>query len=233
MVGRLLVVAMFMASASVVFWQAFVHTVHRGTLTIPDLAGQTVEGASRQAHDMGLSVVVEEPGVYTAIVPAGTIAEQNPRPGFHVKTGSMVRVRMNLGTERVPVPDLRGESLQGGLSGLQRDGLLPGRRARVEGHSTPDQILATNPPSGYLTAPDTEVDLLVNITPREELWVMPSLVSNNRDAVRNLCLDHQLRLGQIHEVNYPGFPSGVVIRQYPPAGSPLSRSDIITIWVVQ
>ncbi len=62
---------------------------------------------------------------------------------------------------------------------------------------------------------------------------MPSLVSKNRNAVRNLCLDHQLRLGQIHEVNYPGFPAGVVIRQSPPAGSPLSRSDIITIWVVK
>ena len=233
MVGRLLVVAMFLTSASVVFWQAFVHTVHRGTLTVPSLTGQTVEEASGRAHDMGLSVVVEEPGVYSAEVPAGTVAVQKPRAGFHVKTGSMVSVRINLGTERVSVPNLSGESLQGGLSGLERDRLLPGRRARLEGHSMPDQVLATDPPTGHLTAPDTEINLLVNITPREELWVMPSLVSKNRDAVRNLCLDHQLRLGQIHEVNYPGFPAGVVIRQYPPAGSPLSRSDIITIWVVK
>jgi hypothetical protein len=75
MVGRLLVVAMFLTSASVVFWQAFVHTVHRGTLTVPSLTGQTVEEASGRAHDMGLSVVVEEPGVYSAEVPAGTVAE--------------------------------------------------------------------------------------------------------------------------------------------------------------
>ena len=233
MVGRLLVVAMFLASASVVFWQAFVHTVHRGTLTVPNLAGQTLEEASKRAHDMGLGVVVEEPSVYTAAVPPGTIGEQRPRAGFHVKTGSMVNVRINLGTERVAIPDLRGESLQGGISGLERDGLLPGRRARVEGQSTPDRILATNPPTGHLSAPDTEVDLLVNTTAREELWVMPSLVSNSRETVRNLCLDHQLRLGQIHEVSYPGLPTGIVIRQYPPAGSPLSRSDIVTIWVVK
>ena len=96
-----------------------------------------------------------------------------------------------------------------------------------------DRVLATDPPIGQLTVPETEIDLLVNVTPQEEFWVMPSLLSRSRDAVRRLCLNHQFRLGQIHQVAYPGLPSGVVIRQYPPAGARLSRSDIITIWVAK
>lgn len=233
MVARLLAALVFVVCASLVFWQAFVHTVHRGTLAVPDLTGQTVEEASLHAHDIGLKVAVEQPGVFTAAAPPGVVAEQQPRAGFHVKTGSTVTLRLSLGSERAAIPDVRGESLQGGLHGLERAGLRPGRRARVDGLTGADRVIATNPPIGHLMAPDTEIDLLVNVAANEALWVMPPLLSRSRDTVRTLCLDHQLRLGQIHEVSYPGLPSGLVIRQYPPAGSPLSRSDIITIWVAK
>jgi beta-lactam-binding protein with PASTA domain len=86
---------------------------------------------------------------------------------------------------------------------------------------------------GSLTAPGSKVDVLLNVAPDDEYWVMPSLLSRTAGAVRRLCLQQQLRLGQIHQVTYPGLQSGVVIRQYPPAGSQLSRSDIITIWVAE
>lgn len=233
MVARLLAALVFVVCGSLVFWQAFVHTVHRGTLAVPAFAGQTVEEASLRAHDAGLMVIVEEPGVYTAETPPGRVAEQQPRAGFHVKTGSSVAVRLSLGSERTAVPNLQGESLQGGLHGLEREGLKPGRRVRVDGLTGADRVLATDPPIGHLTAPDTEINLLVNVSADEALWVMPSLLSRSRNDVRTLCLNHQLRLGQIHEVSYPGLLSGSVIRQYPPAGSPMSRSDIITIWVAK
>jgi len=233
MVARLLAALVFVICATLVFWQAFVHTVHRGTLAVPDLVGKPVDDAASKAHDVGLSVIVEEPGVYSAAVPVGVIAEQHPRAGFQVKTGSPITVRISLGSVRTMIPDIRGESLQGGLSGLDQAGLKAGRRARIDGFTTADRILATDPPVGQLTVPETEIDLLVNVNPQEEFWVMPSLLSRSRDAVRRLCLNHQFRLGQIHQVAYPGLPAGVVIRQYPPAGSRLSRNDIITIWVAQ
>jgi beta-lactam-binding protein with PASTA domain len=233
MVARVLAALVFTLFAALVFWQAFVHTVHRGTVAVPDLVGRPVDQATRQAHDVGLSLIVEEPGVYTPAVPAGVIAEQHPRAGFHVKTGSSVIIRLGLGGELIRIPDIRGESLQGGLDGLGREGLKAGRRARIDGHTAADRVIATDPPIGDTTAPDTEIDLLVNTAPDETFWVMPSLLSRSREAVRRLCLSQQLRLGQIHRVAYPGLPSGSVIRQYPPAGAQLSRNDIITIWVVQ
>jgi serine/threonine-protein kinase len=233
MVARLLTALVFLITAALVFWQAFVHTVHRGTLAIPDLTGQTVEEASKLAHDAGLTAVLEQPGVYSAEVSPGLVAEHQPRAGFHVKTGSTVALRVSLGSQRTAVPDVRGESLQGGLHGLEREGFRPGRRARVDGLTNADRVLATNPPVGHLTAPDTEIDLLVNVAGNEPMWVMPSLLSRSKTAVRNLCLDHSLRLGQVHEVSYPGLPAELVIRQYPPAGAPLSRNDIITIWVAK
>lgn len=233
MVRRALVVGLFVACALVGCWQALVHTIHRGTRAVPDLTGQSVEQATRTAHDIGLVVDLEEPGVYSGVVEIGAIADQQPRPGFHVKTGSRVRVRASLGSERTAIPDLRGESVQGSVRGLERAGLLPGSRSRVDGMTAADRVLATDPPIGTLASPGAEVAVLVNQGPATRLWVMPSLLTRSIEEARRFCLANQLRLGQIHKVPYPGLPRGILLRQYPPEGSPVSRADIIAIWVVQ
>ena len=230
MLSRLLIAAVFMVCAAVVFWLALVHTVHLGTVAVPDLYGMSTEDAEGVVHDLGLSVVLEDEGVFSASVEAGAIAEQEPLPGFHVKTGSQVTVRLSVGNERVVVPEMRGSSLQSAQRDLELAGLLPGSQSRVSGQARGDFILASSPAAATAVAPAAEVHLLVNVTPQRELWVMPSLVSRSVDLVRQFSRANNLRLGHVHEVPYPGLPRGTVLRQYPPAGSPLSRSDIITIW---
>jgi len=233
MVRRLIFVGVFVACTLLGCWQALVHTVRRGTRTVPDLTRQSVDEAARSAHDLGLQVELEEPGVYAADVEIGAIAAQRPRAGFHVKTGSTIRVRASLGSERTTIPDLLAESLQGALHDLERAGLVPGKRARVDGMTTADRVLATDPPIGTLAAPGSEVHVLVNQSPDAALYVMPSLLAHTTEDARRFCLANRLRLGQIHEVAYPGLPSGFLLRQYPPEGSPVSRSDIVAVWVVQ
>jgi beta-lactam-binding protein with PASTA domain len=227
------VATIFGLCALTAFWYALVHTVHLGTLTLPDLRGIELAEAERSVHDLGLTVVVDEPGVFSPAVAPGAIAAQQPLPGFHVKTGSTVRVRLSLGSERVTVPDLRSESLQGAVRGLEQLGLHPARRVQLRFETNGDSVLAASPPIGATVPPGSEVDLLVNVTPSRELWVMPSLLSQPLERVRRYCRNNHFRLGQVHEVRYPGLPSKVVLRQYPAAGSPLSRSDIITVWVSQ
>jgi len=231
MLARLVAVLVFFVCAGLVFWQSFVHTVHRGTIAVPDLVGESPDVAAQTAHDLGVQVVVDEPGVFTATTPPGSIADQDPPAGFHVKVGSLVKVRLSLGGERIAIPDIRAESLHGGLRALEQVGLKPGRRSQLDGQANGDRIIATDPAVASQIAPDTEVDLLVNVSPATTVWVMPSLLSRSVDTVRPFCRGHQLRLGQVHEVEYPGLAEGLVLRQYPPAGSPVSRNDIITVWV--
>jgi beta-lactam-binding protein with PASTA domain len=231
MAVRLLALVVFLCVAAVVFWFALVHTVHRGTLAVPDLRGSTLDEARTSAHDLGMEVRLEEPGVYSVSVPLGAIADQRPHAGFQVKSGAVVTVRLSLGSERVTVPDIRGESLQGAQRALEQAGLKLGGRFAVDGQGGPDQVIAGGPPTGTEVPPDSEVNLLVNVTPYRPIWVMPSLLSHSLDSIRRFCADNGLRIGQIHEVAYPGLAPGVVLRQYPAAGSPLSRSDIIAVWV--
>ncbi len=230
---RLLPLTLFCLSAAVVFWFALVHTIHRGTQTVPDLRGKSVEQARTILHDRSLALKLEQPGVFSAKIPVGVIAQQEPAPGFHVKSGATVTVRLSLGGERVEVPDVRGESIQGAAGVIEQVGLLPGRRVEVDGGAEGNTVIATDPPIGAAVPPSTRVDILLNQAPNRALWVMPSLLSHSLGEVRRFCRRHRFRLGQVHAVSYPGVPAGRVLRQYPPAGSPLASSDIITVWVSQ
>jgi serine/threonine-protein kinase len=231
MVARVLALLVFLVTAAVVFWFALVTTVHHGAMAVPDLAGATVDDARNLAHDLGMQLEVEEPGVFSTEVPTGTIATQRPHPGYQVKPGARIVVRVSLGSERVAIPKVYGESLQSALRGLEGLGLMIGARCAVTGQAGPDQVIATAPPMTSEVAPASRVDLLVNTTPRDTVWVMPSLLSHEVGEIRRFCSRHGLRLGQVHEVPYPGVRSGLVLRQYPAAGSPASRSDIISLWV--
>ncbi len=230
-IRRLLAVAVFCSFFGITFWYALVHTVHLGTLSVPNLRDLTVEEAEQQAHDMGLQVAVEKPGVFSATVPPGKIARQEPYAGFHVKTDSVVTVRLSLGGERTAIPEVRGESLQTALRALERSGLRPGSRAQVMHHGGGDLVIAADPPVGSEVVPTGEVDLLVNVAPVQTLWVMPDLLSHSLAQVRRFCRDNRLRLGKVHEIDYPGLAPGTVLSQYPSAGSPIARSDIVAVWV--
>jgi serine/threonine-protein kinase len=231
MAKRLLAGLFFLLCAGIVFWFALVHTVHQGTLAVPDLGEKTLEEARQRVHDLGLEMAVDEPGVFSTVVVPGAIAFQEPPPGFHVKSGSVVTVRVSLGGKTIAIPDVRESSLNTAQRDIERAGLMPGLHARVEGEGAADRVIATGPPVGQHVAPITRVDLLVNTAPHRQLWVMPALVSQPLSRVEQFCTLNRLRLGRAREVNYPGVPSGLVLRQYPPAGSPVAPSEIITVWV--
>lgn len=231
MARRLLAAVVFMLCAGIVFWFALVHTVHRGTLAVPDLGSFNVEEARQQAHDLGLELLVEEPGVFSSAVEAGAIASQEPPPGFHVKAGSKITVRVSLGGEQVAVPDVRESSLSTAEREVEQAGLTTGLRARVEQQGGADRVIASGPPVGYPIPPGAAVDLLINTAPVDRRWVMPPLVSRSLADVQSFCRSNRLRLGQAREVTYPGLAAGIVLRQHPPAGSPVTQSDVVTVWV--
>lgn len=231
MLSRLAALLLAIVCAGVAFWYSLAHTVHRGTMSVPDLRGLETEQAEATAHDLGLTMTIEEPGVFSASTAPGAVAAQEPPPGFHVKSGSSVRVRISLGGERVVVPPMVGESPHAAQRGLEEVGLELAGRLRVEGQAVADSVLASDPVEGAAVAPGSVVRLLVNTTPSQPVWVMPSLLSRSRQGVESFCRDHGLRLGQVHQVAYPGLPGDLVLRQYPPAGSPLTRTDIITVWM--
>ena len=229
--ARLVVVAVFLAVAGVVGWFSLVYTVHLGTVAVPELRGVSQEDGDRLAHDLGLVMEIDPSGVFSDEIDADLIAFQRPLPGFHLKAGSTVTVRLSLGDEQMQVPHVGNESLHASIRVLEAAGLRPGNKAQVSGEGGSDALLATSPAIGAAVAPGTEVDRLMNHAPQQTLWITPSFLSRPIGTIREFARVNRLRLGRVHEVDYPGLRPGIVLRQYPAAGSPLSRSDIITLWI--
>lgn len=231
MIGRLVIAGLFFVTAGVTGWFSLVYTVHLGTVSVPELRGLSDQEAEGQAHDLGLMIAFDDTGVFSEKIPPGLVAAQNPLPGFHVKAGSVVRVNRSLGDQQIWVPQILGESPQAAIRALDNAGLHPGRRAEIFGQGAADSVVETNPAVDTRVLPEVEVDILTNRSPAQALWVMPSLLSQRLATVQSFCSNHRFRLGRIHEVDYPGISPNLVLRQYPPAGSPFSRSDIITLWI--
>lgn len=221
----------FLASAGVMAWISLVYTVHLGTVSVPEFRGMPALQAQEAAHDLGLTLEVDVPGVFHPDIAPGDIAYQNPLPGFHLKAGSTVSVRLSMGTERLLVPPVIGQPPQAALGELERVGFSPGVRSEITGHSGAGAVAATQPATGTHAQPGQKVDILVNRPGDQRRWVTPNLVSQRLSVVRAFAAKHRIRIGHVHTVEYPGLPADVVLRQYPPAGSPLSRSDILTLWV--
>jgi len=228
---RLTIAAVFFLTAGIVFWISLVFTIHLGTVSVPDLVGKTSEEAEALGHDRGLQVILEEGGVFNEAIGVGLIGAQQPPAGFHIKSGAEVHLRISLGHLKTSVPDLGGLSMPAAAQKLEEAGLRAGRRMEVSGQGAADVVIASNPAFGSILLPNQEVDILLNHLPHKQLWIMPRLLERPLAEVRLFAKKRHLRLGRLHEVEYPGYPANIVLRQYPPAGLPLAPSDIISLWV--
>lgn len=115
LIGLLLLTAVF-------FWLDR-YTRHGIETEVPDVCGAYVPEAELLLRAEGLKLEVID-STYSKKVPLGTVVEQNPPAGAHVKYGRSIYVIMNARSERqVPVPDLHDISYRQAEATLQALGL--------------------------------------------------------------------------------------------------------------
>lgn len=86
-------------------WLNF-YTRHGQSRSVPDFVGLTMDQTARTAKKSKVRYKIID-SVYTAEVPRGCIAEQNPKPGFRVKKGRNVMLTINaFNPEMVAMPNL-------------------------------------------------------------------------------------------------------------------------------
>ncbi|HEX2224617.1 MAG TPA: PASTA domain-containing protein, partial [Thermoanaerobaculia bacterium] len=64
-----------------------------------------------------------------------------------------------------------------------------------------------------------------------ERWVMPDLVYRDYEDVRRAFEARGFRLGSIKFERYEGVAEGVILRQYPMPGHPVTKRDSISLTV--
>lgn len=211
--------------------------VRSGVTTVPVVEGLSRGEASARLGDQGLRLRgVENEGRYSERysekVPAGHVVRQNPDARTLVKRGSGVTVVLSKGPQRVEVPDLGGKTLPAAQAALSGSGLAVGRLlGAFSTTAATGSVLTSDPARGADIPPSTPVHVLLSLNVPAERYIMPDLVYRNYDSVRPLFEQRGFTFGSVRYERYEGVAAGVILRQYPLHGHPLTRQDNISLVV--
>lgn len=234
---RTVQVLAYLGALAVIFalvsYMAFSLFVRGGVTAAPELRGLSEEEAVSLLADQGLAAAWEEDGRFDEEVPKGHVLRQDPRPGVYVKRNSEVRLTLSRGPRRIEVPELEGKALQAAQVSLAGAGLTLGRTFDVFSETgEPGVVVSQQPPPGSSVERDAPVDLFLSVGTTEEVFVMPDLVRRDYDDVRRFFEARGFRIGRVSYEPYDGVEAGTVLRQFPLAGHPLRRGDVISLGVV-
>ncbi|HEY3571683.1 MAG TPA: PASTA domain-containing protein, partial [Thermoanaerobaculia bacterium] len=98
-------------------------------------------------------------------------------------------------------------------------------------HEAPSSVIEQDPDPKASVPPATGVDLLLAMAVPVERYVMPDLVYRNYDQVRPYFEARGFKLGNVKFERYEGVAAGVILRQFPLPGHPVSREDAISLVV--
>jgi beta-lactam-binding protein with PASTA domain len=187
--------------------------IHGREALVPPVAGLTVAEASGAAGRQGLHLSVEN-RFYSSEVPEGHVIAQDPPPGFHVRRDWPVRITESLGSQRVSIPDLVGQSERAAMITIRQLGLEPGAVVRMPAPGEPDVVIAQtpSPQSGQVSSP--RISLLVSDPDSAETpaYVMPSVVGLSYAAAAARVSSAGLHLIAAEEVSTPpGNPAATPV----------------------
>lgn len=212
---------------------SFNYFVRRGVTSVPDLAGLTEEAAQALLADHGLALRRQPGGGRNDdTVATGRILEHRPKPGSLVKRGAAIEVVVSLGQRLARVPDLTGQAVGAVQVSLTSRGLALGQALAIaSGAAEPGNVVAQFPPAEAEVGHGVAVDVLVALDRGSDRFLMPDLVNLRYEPVRRFFESQGLRFGSVTFEPYEGLPAGVVLRQQPYAGHPLSRHQAISLVV--
>ena len=213
------------------FW--FRLFVRGRSIPAPALIGKTLVDARAMASDAGLILDVDPRKDRNAEnVPVGAVVWQNRSGGSYVKRGTRIIVGQSLGPLVLRVPDIKGQSARTALLRFSQRNLKLGNVAYVPDYGRPG-IVAEDPPSGTIVQGQTPVSLLVAYTVPAAAYVMPDVIDRPYAEVRAVFASRDLKVSNVRYEAYPGLRDGVIIRQFPLGGAPVSATDAITLVVTK
>jgi serine/threonine-protein kinase len=231
---RLLYGALLGAAFLFAAWLSFRASIVGRSVTVPDLAGKSVPEAIRIAHDVGLRVEEQASRArYDDRVPRHRILIQQPEAGSLAKPGQVLRLVLSLGPRELQVPDLAGLAPRAAALKLARESLQLGAVSWYREADTPAGIVGQNPEPETPATKGSAVEVLTNRGMPELRFVMPDFVGQDADKVRARLETFGFRVGSARYETYEGVAPNTVLKQFPPAGYPLSRRDVVSLTVSQ
>jgi eukaryotic-like serine/threonine-protein kinase len=207
--------------------------VRSGVTTVPSVEGLSRAEAANRLADQGLSLrPVAEESRYDEKVPVGRVLRQEPDARTLVKRGSGVEIVLSKGPRRIEVPDLAEKAFPAAQATLTGEGLAVGHRLEAFARGPqPGTVLGHDPDHGQFVPPATGVNLLLAKKLPGERFIMPDLIYRQYEEIRPYFERQGFRMGSVKFERYEGVGAGVILRQFPLSGHPVSREDSISLVV--
>jgi eukaryotic-like serine/threonine-protein kinase len=198
-------------------------------VTVPSLAGKTVNEATAMLTEAGLKLKVEEGRRLDPKVAAGQIVAQEPVAGIRRRSERSIRVWVSAGPRSMVVPPLSGESERTAQLRLEQEGLGLTTVAEIRSNEYAAGTIIGQYPAAKQAA--AQVSLLVNRGERGARFVMPDLIGVNGDRAAEVLRNRGFRVTVVGDHPYPGVPAGIVLRQNPQAGFQIAPGEPISLEV--
>ena len=199
-------------------------------VAVPLLAGRALAEASSLAAQRGLSLRIEG-RKHDPAVPTEHVVTQDPPPGSTLKARRAVRVWLSLGPRRATVPPVEGDSVRTGRIALEQAGVPVDRVVEIDDPAPEGTVLVQRPPPGEADLSSGGASLLVSRGSAGVSYVMPDLIGREAGAVLPALQGAGHKVSDVRYRTYPGVQPGVVLRQTPAAGYPVSPRGAVLLEV--
>jgi len=156
---------------------------------------------------------------------------QQPEAGSLAKPMQSVRVVLSLGARELRVPELTGLAPRAAALKLSRESLELGPVSWYRDPAAPQGIVAQDP---EVEAPATKGEAVRALMSRgapDARIVMPDFVGKDAQAVKERLEKFGFRVGSARYEAYEGVRPNTILKQFPPAGYPLSNREVVSLTV--
>jgi len=173
-----------------VFYSIKIYTHHSKSFPLPDFKGLTEYQFQYLFKKNNLRYSIID-SVYLDNVPKGTVIEQVPKAGEHVKKNRNIFLTINAWSEeQVLIPDLKDYSLRNAKVVLESYGLKPGDLIYIPSEYTNlvlgQQLYGKLVEQGTIVPKGTSIDLLIGRGLGKELTSVPNLLGLEKSVAEQI-----------------------------------------------
>jgi eukaryotic-like serine/threonine-protein kinase len=203
-------------------------TIHSGEEKAPNVVGLSLEAAQRVAGAGGLGIHIED-HLFNSEYPENHIISQVPAADNSTKAGQDIHVLVSLGTPRVKIPELVGDSVRAAQVTAVQSGLTVRDVATVHWAGTEiDQVVAQEPPPSAEPPRSPSVSLLVSLGEPAPGFVCPSFIGRPIAEVRSQITQAGFVVGGVQtEPTPPNAPGSSIAGTAPPAAAAPAHGTVL------
>jgi eukaryotic-like serine/threonine-protein kinase len=193
--------------------------------TVPQVTRLTVTAARAELRDMGFTVKTGAPRLDNQLAKGEVIATQ-PAAGARVHRGSTVELIPSAGPRMIGVPQVTGQSLADAQATLRRAGLTPGQVVNQVSATIPAGIVISTSPAAGASQPQPDpVKITVSAGPP-----LPNFVGQQQSAAQQWAGANGVSVN-VQPATQSDQPQGTITRQSPAPNTPVSKGEVITVYV--